>query len=451
MSDPAELHSHRPRRWLVAALLTLAVISGVVAVLSTWVRRQALDTHNWTNTSSRLLADPKIQDAVGGYLVNQLFANVDVAGQLRGALPPQAAALAGPASGGLQELANRAAPQLLTRPRVQDAWRLANSTAHRQLLAVLNGGGQTVSTANGEVVLNLHSLVDQLAQTLGVEPQVNAARGKLALPPSTGRLVIMRAKQLKTAQDLAKAIHHISIIFTALTFGLFALAVWLARGWRRLALRGAGWCLFGLGVFTLLVRRALGDTVVDALVRAESVKPAAHDAWLIGTSLLRAIALAMAIFGLLLIVAAWLAGPTRPATALRQTLAPRMRDHPVAAYGTVGLVYLLVLVWGPTPAFRHWIPVLLLAALLALGVEMLRRQTDREFPDARAGDGMRTLRAGFDTLRGRREPATATPPLRAGNGNGVRLEQLERLSALHDSGALTDDEYSAEKGLLLRS
>lgn len=433
------------------ALLSLAVICGVVAILSTWVRRQALDTNNWTDTSSRLLADRDIQDAVGAYLTTQLFANVDVAGQLRGALPQQAAALAGPASAGLQQLADRAAPELLARPRVQDAWRLANSTAHRQLLAILRGGGATVSTANGEVVLNLHSLVDQLATTLGIEQQVTAARGKLALPPSTGRLVIMRAQQLETAQDVATAIRHVSIVFTALTFGFFALAVWLARGWRRLALRGTGWCLFGLGFFTLLVRRVVGDTVVDALVRAESVKPAAHDAWLIGTSLLRAIALAMAIFGLLVVVAAWLAGPTRPATALRQALAPRTRDHPVAVYGGVGLVYLLVLAWGPTPAFRHLIPVLLLAALLALGVEILRRQTAEEFPDARAGDGMRTLRAWFASLRGRKEPATADAAPHGGNGDGARLGQLERLSALHDSGALTDEEYSAEKGLLLRS
>jgi hypothetical protein len=452
--------SVRRHRWLVAGIFTLAVITGVVAIFSTWVKRQALDTGNWTNTSSRLLADKNVQNVVGAYLVDELFSNVNVAGALEQRLPKQLQGLAGPASAGLRELADRRAPQLLARPRVQDAWRLANQTAHRELITILNGGGKTVSTSNGEVVLDLHSLVDQLASTLGVESQVAAARSKLTpgvrqqargvaqnslgvtLPPSSGRLVIMRAKQLQTAQDVAKLIRHISIIFTVLTFALFALGIWLAGGWHRLALRTTGWCIAGTGFFTLLLRRVAGDSIVDGLVRSESVKPAAHDAWNIGTSLLRAIALALVIYGLLLVAAAWLAGSTRPAVALRRALAPTLRYHPLRSYGTVGFVYLLVLLWGPTPALRHLVPILIIGALLALGVELLRRQAALEFPDARDGDGMREIRSWF----GRRAREGAPAPA---GGNGARLTELERLASLHDSGALTDEEYSSQKGLLL--
>ena len=408
----------RRRRGAVAAILALAVITGVVAIMATWVRRQALDTGNWTSTSSRLLADPPIQRAVGAYLVNTLFTNVDVPGELRNSLPPQFAGLAGPAAAGLRELADRGAPQLLARPRVQDAWRLANQNAHGQLIRILNGGGNTVSTANGQVVLNLHNLVDQLAGSLGIEDQVAAARAKLSpaarakirgtaqqrlgvtLPPQAGEIVLMRAKQLKTAQDIANAIKKLSIVFTVLSFGLFALAIWLARGWRRLALRSTGWCFFGLGVAVLLIRRVAGDSIVDALVRNESVKPAVHDAWAIGTSLLRAIALAFVIYGLVIVVAAWLAGPSRPALSVRQALAPSLRDHPVRVYGAAALAYLLVLAWGPTPALRHIIPILIIAALLVLGIELLRRQAAREFPDAHAGDGMQHLRAWLDRRHG---------------------------------------------------
>ena len=417
-AEPAAATAQRRRRGAVAAILTLAVITGFVAMMATWVRRQALDTGNWTNTSSRLLADPPIQRAIGAYLVNALFTNVDVTGELRNSLPTQLSGLAGPAAAGLRGLADRSAPELLARPRVQDAWRLANRNAHGQLIRILNGGGATVSTANGQVVLNLHSLVDQLASTLGVQGQVAAARAKLTpatraklrgaanqrlgvtLPPAAGQIVLMRADQLKTAQDVANAIKNLSILFTALSFGLFALAIWLARGWRRIALRSTGWCFFGLGVFVLLVRRVAGDSIVDALVRNESVRPAAHDAWTIGTSLLRAIALAFVIYGLVIVVAAWLAGSTRPALSARQALAPSLRDHPVRVYGAAALAYLLVIAWGPTPAFRHLIPVLIIAALLALSIELLRRQAAREFPDAHPGDGMDHLRAWVGRHRG---------------------------------------------------
>lgn len=416
--EPGAATAQRRRRGAVAAILSLAVITGLLAMMATWVRRQALDTGNWTSTSSRLLADQRIQRAVGAYMVDTLFTNVDVPGELRNALPAQFAGLAGPAAAGLHGLADRAAPELLARPRVQDAWRLANQNAHAQLIRILNGGGAVVSTANGEVVLNLHNLVTQLASTLGIEEQVAAARAKLGpgtrakirgaaqqrlgvtLPPAAGQIVVMRAKQLKTAQDIANAIKSLSIVFTVLSFGLFALAIWLARGWRRIALRSTGWCFFGLGVAVLLIRRVAGDSIVDALVRNESVRPAAHNAWAIGTSLLRAIALAFVIYGLLIVVAAWLSGPSRPALSTRQALAPSLRDHPVRVYGAAGLAYLLVIAWGPTPAFRHLIPVLIIAALLVLGIELLRRQAAREFPDARAGDGMHNLRAWVDRRRG---------------------------------------------------
>lgn len=381
--------SHRRHRWLVAGIFTLAVITGLVAILSTYVRRQALDTNNWTNTSTQLLENKNVQNALGAYLVNQLFTNVDVAGALEQRLPTQFDALAGPVSGGLRQLADRAAPRLLARPRVQDAWALANRTAHKEFLNIVNGGGNTVSTQNGEVVLNVRPLVDQLASTIGIESQVGAVRQKVSLPPSAGQLVVMKSKQLQTAQDIAKAIKGVSIIFTVLSLALFALAVWLAHGWRRVALRRTGWCFAGLGIAVLVVRRWTGNYIVDHLVKAESVKPAAHDAWLIGTSLLWAIAFAFVIYGLLMVAAAWVAGPTRSAVWVRRTLAPQFREHPGRIWAAAGFVYLLVLVWGPTPALRHIVPILIIGALIALGIEVLRRQVVREYPGAPPppGDG----------------------------------------------------------------
>ena len=427
----------RGRRIAVAGVLVLATVVLLVAVLSTWVKRQALDTKNWTNTSSQILESKNVQAALGAYLVNQLFTNVDVAGQLQQSLPSQFQALAGPAAGGLRQVADRAAPRLLARPRVQDAWQLANENAHRQLLRILNGGGPVVSTTGGEVVLDLSALVTALAGDVGLGQKVSGA-----LPPNTGKLTIMRANQLKTAQDVAKGIRHLSIISAIVAFVLYALAIFLARGpRRRLTLRTTGWCFFGVGLFCLLVRRIGGDWIVDGLVRADSVKPAAHDTWNIATGLLRAISLAFVIYGLVIVAAAWLAGPTRSAQAVRRACAPSMRDHPARVYAVVGFAYLLVLLWGPTPALRHIVPILIIAALIVLGVELLRRQAAREFPDAQAGDATANLRAWWAARRGHPAPD-------AGNGH---VRDLERLASLRDTGALTDEEYATEKGLLLKS
>jgi hypothetical protein len=97
MSSASAPHS---RRWLINAIFAAAVVVGVFAVLAVWVNRQVLNTDNWTNTSSQLLADPTIEAAVGGLLVNQLFSSVDVAAEIRSVLPSQVSGLAAPATAG---------------------------------------------------------------------------------------------------------------------------------------------------------------------------------------------------------------------------------------------------------------------------------------------------------------------------------------------------------------
>ncbi|HYZ27656.1 MAG TPA: hypothetical protein VE570_01260, partial [Thermoleophilaceae bacterium] len=336
MSTSSELSVSATRRWVIAGLFVLAILTGFGALLTTWVKRQALDTNNWTNTSSKLLANDQIRNTVGLYLTDQLFTKVDVAAQLQDKLPARADALAGPAAAGIEQLAGRAAPELLARPRVQDAWRAANRTAHKQLIRTLEGGGNVVSTTGGNVVLNLHPLVDQLAAALGLEKQVAnvraaaggdkaaAVRDRLNIKPpaSSGQLVIMRSDQLATAQDVANGIKGLSILLTIISLGLFAIAIWIARPARRVVVRAVGWSFVGIGLATLLARRVIGNNVVDGLVQSESVKPAAHEAWLIGTSLLYTIAVTMVIFGALLVASAWLTGHTRPAVEARRRLAP---------------------------------------------------------------------------------------------------------------------------------
>ena len=330
--------------------------------------------------------------------------------RLESALPSELNGLAGPLSAGLEQLANHAVPLLLATPQVQEAWRTANRTAHATLLQILNGGGKVVSTKQGTVTLDLHQLVTALGAQLGLSSQVASlqaeaqgaggavARGAvkqklgITLPASTGRIVIMRATQLRTAQNIAKGIRGLAIVLPLLSLALFALAVWLAEGWRRVALRRVGWCLFVIGVVLLLARTVAGNRIVDSLVVVPANRPAAHAAWSIATSLLENTAIAVLAYGLVIVAAAWVAGETRPAVFLRHALAPSLREHPVAAYVTGLTVLLLVVIWGPTAATRELLPVLGFAALVALAVWSLRRQTAQEFPDARPGEALAVLR-----------------------------------------------------------
>ena len=77
----------RPRRRLAIALVSLAPLLAFVAVLAIWVDRQALNTDNWTRSSSQMLENPTVRNRVAEYLVEQLYANAQ-AGQVQEARRP---------------------------------------------------------------------------------------------------------------------------------------------------------------------------------------------------------------------------------------------------------------------------------------------------------------------------------------------------------------------------
>ena len=83
--------------------------------------------------------------------------------------------------------------------------------------------------------------------------------------------------------------------------------------------------------------------------------------------------------------------------------------------------------------------------LLAFGVHTLRRQAVGEFADARAGDAMNSIRGWYER---RHQPQLAASGQAPAPVSGDHIEELERLAQLHDSGALTDTEFAAEKAAL---
>jgi putative oligomerization/nucleic acid binding protein len=435
----------RGRRRLAIPLIVVASLLAFLAIFAIWANRQLLDTDNWTETSSELLENDAIRTQVAGFLVDELYTNVDVKRDLEQVLqqvldPERAALLAGPAAGGLRGLAEDGVDRLLQRPVPQRVWEEANRRAQTRFLQIVEGDGDVVSTSGGEVTLDLKALLGQTQSNLGV-----GGRVQQQLPAGASEIVLLRSDQLELAQDAVWLLKTLAIVFTVLALGLFALAVYLARGWRRQALRACGFGLLFAGAAALVARSLAGGAVVNALATTESVEPAAQAAWDVGTSLHVQAASAAIAYGAVIVIAAWLAGPTGWAVGLRRQLAPYLRE-PRWAWGAYGVIVLILVAWGPTPAFRQILPALVLIALLALGVEALRRQTAREFPDARRGDsfkGMREWTAGVGArvrglgTRGRAEADDAT------------LKQLERLGRMRDSGLLDASEFEQQKARLL--
>jgi hypothetical protein len=376
-SEPRSKGAKAGHPKIVAALVVVATVVAVLAIFSIWANRQALNTDNWVDTSGKLLQNDEVRAQLSNYLADQLFANVDVQAELEGTLPPPLQPLAGPAAGGIHQLAPQIAERALENPQVQELWAGANRAAHVTLLKILNDEGSTVSTGGGEVKLDLSSLVTQIGGQLGVG---SALASKI--PADAGEVTILKSDELSTAQSVAQAIRDLPIVLTLLALLLYGFAIYLAGPRRRRALRSVGFGFIVAGALALIIRGFAGSSVVDALAANEAVKPAVEAVWSIGTSLLVTVASSAIAFGILVVIGAWLAGPTRPATALRREAAPYMREQPAATYGVAAVIWLVLIAWAPIAAFHKPIGILLFALLFALGTELLRRQALREFPDA---------------------------------------------------------------------
>jgi hypothetical protein len=393
----------RRRRITIRALLGLATILTIAAIFALWANRQVLNPDNWSETSTAIIQDDAVRTQLSEYLVDQLYTDVDVQSSLAGNLPPALAPLAGPLSGALRTLAERVANRAMDRPRVQQVWKEANRLTAKQFVAIAEGDSKAITANGNAVVLDLRVELVDLAERLGLPPAVVGQ-----IPPTAGRIKIMSADQVSVAQDVVGAVRGLAIILPAAALALFALAIFLATGRRRRTLLWAGIDLVIAGALVLIGRNLAGDALLNSLVTDDAVRPAAANAWAIGSAMLQDIAQATIVIGIPALFAAWLAGPTSAAVSARRAMAPTLRDHPGASYAAAGGLVLLIVAWGPIHATRLVIPVLLFLGLTLLGTAALRRQVAEEFPPT----------------------------------------QLQRLESLHDRGSLTDAEFTTQAAAL---
>jgi hypothetical protein len=452
-TQPPEMR-HRVK---VRILVVLASFLAFLAIFTSWIDRQALDTDEWVDTSGRLLEDKEISDAVAPYSVDQLYANVNVTKLIKKRLPGDLQQLASPASAGIREVATRAAIRAFGSQRVQNLWQDANRVAHTQLVAILEDKSEAVSSQNGKVVLDLKPIVYQLADRLGFKKQVaNAvAKGEETghLKPGFGELEVADSQELDTARTVTKILNGLAWFFTIGSLALFVLAMWLGKGRDWVIVLGYGLGLIAAGLGAIAVRAILKGPFVDSLAKTEDARVPAQHAWDIGTSLLHSIASSVIIYGILFVIASYLASPQNGAVSIRQALAPTLRERPGIVWSAFGAIALLAMIIWPPSGTRQLVLTLLLIALAGAGIEKLSRASRREFPDAKRGDwvaGMRRRARRASKEAGRRM-GSAIRELSSDDKHpdDAKLARLEKLGELKEKGVLTDPEFVEEKKRIL--
>ena len=244
----------------------MLVVAGLFLLLSSfavWIDRVALNTGVFTDTSSSLLDNDQIRSAVANRAVDELFANVDVQAEVEAQLPEDYKGLSGAATAGLRQASYQIVNRALEQPVFQDLFRVALEESHTTLVQVLEGGGDRVSTDEGEVILDLRAIIIEAADRIGIGDQVVDR-----IPADAGQIVILRSDELDTAQNVFQLLKTLAWVLPLLTLAAFGLAVWLARD-RRRAVRG-----IGVGAHRRRTRGARRRPLDEELRRRRARRPA---------------------------------------------------------------------------------------------------------------------------------------------------------------------------------
>jgi hypothetical protein len=377
----------RWRRILVAVLVVLACVLAPLSLVAVWTRNTLLHTDQYVDTVAPLAAKPDVQEALANITVTQLDANVDVEQEVSDALPERAKFIAPFVAQGIDRFVHELALRFFESDAFDKLWKEVNRRAHTRLVQVLTGEGtKNVETENGEVVVNLNPVVDRIRErvsNLGISIFENRPRQLDA------RFTLFKSESLTKVQGLTSALDTLAIVLPILALVLLGTALALSGNRRRTLLRAALGIAFGIGLVLLALNLVRGP-YLDA-VKQEN-RDAAGDAYDQILSFLRTAGRAAMAAALIVALGAWLAGPGKLATTIREKVRDLARgegDHDVTAVGTfvgahrtplrvlvvgIGLV-VLVLMSAPSGIAVLVVALLVLAALIA--IEFLARGAPR--------------------------------------------------------------------------
>lgn len=175
---PPASRPKRSHRAIVWSLIVLASLLLVVSMTANWVQKTALDTNEVTDMTDQIVADDDVQEALSIYLVDQLYATVDVKGEIENALPSQAKALAAPVAAASRQLALDVSEKALASPRFQSLISASIRVSHHQFARLIRERDKYIETNGKDVALDYGSLLAELASRLGVPPDtITQVRG----------------------------------------------------------------------------------------------------------------------------------------------------------------------------------------------------------------------------------------------------------------------------------
>jgi len=398
---PVRSH-HRVRFSVAVAMVVVASLLVPVSILGVWLRNQVSNTDRYVETMAPLARDPAIQAAATNRITNTIFSSIDVEAEVKEVLPDRAQVLAAPISGGLETLVRNIVDRVVTSDRFATLWDDANRIAHSQVVDVL----EAEKAPRGAVVIDLSGIAKVATDRLnsaGVSFFDRFDPGSRNL-----EITVFQSDEIANVQDAFRLFDRVATVMPWIAILLLIGAVFVFPNRRR----GVIWAASGLaiGAFVVLLGLTIGRSFYLSALPSSVSQPAAESAFDTLTRFVRAGTRTVVAVGLVIMLVAVMAGPSRLAVSLRGFVARatgRLGDEadshgadlgPVGAFVSQNINALRIAVavmagivfiaWtAPTGMTVLWIAIVSVLALVVL--EVLARigsaAADRSTPEPPAG------------------------------------------------------------------
>ena len=381
----------------IAAVLIFVIAAALtpLAMLGNWGHATVVNSEQFLATVGPLAESPQVQaavsEAVSAAIVKQVDTTAIVGDFLGGLLNNDqlSASLSAPIAAGVNKLIGEIVQGFIASDAFQKVWVTLAGATQKSVVAILQGGNEgPVQMQGDQVVLDISDLLTAVQSQL-VAQGVSLA-DKVTIPASDRQIVLFEAPVVAQLQFVYSLTSPILQWFPLLMAILFGLAITLARRRPRMVL-AVGIALVVTGGLTTWALGVGKTFFVDQL--AGTVFGGASGVfWDTLFNYLMTGLQGLMIFGVVLAIAGWYAGSSRPAR--------NVRSHVVAGLTEIGsslpenglstflaaradtvrwvitAVTVFILVVGSVMSLTHMIWVLLLAGGLFTLLQVLIAKTE---------------------------------------------------------------------------
>jgi hypothetical protein len=306
---------HTGRKIVVVLLVVLGCLVLVLASLAFWTRYTLLNTNGWVNAVGPIPQNPTIAQSVSVYLSAEIFKEIDVDQAIAEMLPENFQMLGMPLSKALQGLVQDTIASLIQSDIFNTVWVGVNRNIHSLVVSVLRGEGDLVYLQSGQLVIDFSDLIGFIQSSFGLEDIDLAGE-------NDGRIVLLESQQVAYLQEIIYYLDTFGLLLPLLSLILFA-AAWFVSLWRRMTLLWIGVAI----AITMLVSLIAYDFIQSAVIISITdplARIIGRELWDVVTAGLVTQTIVLTVFGILIAIGAWLAGPNPRAVAFRSWIQERV-------------------------------------------------------------------------------------------------------------------------------